>query len=217
MKTPPRFIILAAGEQSWNVDGKPRHLVEIDGESIIGRTVRLFGQHGEVVISGPDDDRYRELGAPLHVLERQRDRHETESATVTLPLWGTGRTVLLLGDIWFSQAAVDTITGFRGSAWQLFGREGASERTGGPWGEPWAFSFLRNHQAKFIRAMAEALAQRGKTYPAAAWWETYRALEGWPPSPVHRVGRHFTEIDDWTQDFDTREQLRDYLTRRASA
>ena len=66
-----RAIIIAAGEASrWgNYKGIPKHLIEIDNEPILYRTVRLLKENDldNIYIVAPDDDRYKVPGSKLYI------------------------------------------------------------------------------------------------------------------------------------------------------
>lgn len=115
----------------------------------------------------------------------------------------TYRTTILLGDVAFSDKAIDTIlstTESRDVIW--FGRTGPSEITGHPWKELFALSFLPEHQAKFlerIEALKDILKKRDDL--ATGGWPLYgmqahNCPDDWSPS------EWLVEINDETDDFD---------------
>lgn len=85
-----KFVIMADGKGTrWNnYMGVPKHLVMIDGEPIIGRTVRLLGQAAEElgidaeIIVTSHDSRYEFEGAKRH--EPQNNNYEIDRFTEEL-------------------------------------------------------------------------------------------------------------------------------------
>src|SRR5690606_25765723 len=82
-KRSMRALILAQGDgKRWQRKdgdyplGVPKHLVEVDGEPVLHRLIRLLRnrQVTDVVTVGPGDDRYRVPGAKLITLD---DPHPT--------------------------------------------------------------------------------------------------------------------------------------------
>ena len=67
-------IIIAAGEATRWGDylGTPKHLVKVDDEPIIYRSVRLLLKNGitDINVVGPDDDRYRIEGSNLYTSKK---------------------------------------------------------------------------------------------------------------------------------------------------
>jgi len=198
-----RIIIACAGSSAkWGGHlGVPRHLVPMGGEPLLHRTVRQALAHsGDVRVISADDQRYKVDGVQWHEAPQ---RTPNEFAT-TLPWWSAeSRTVLLLGDTYYTDDAMATITGFEPVRWQMFGRKGASALTGTPWGEYFASSWwpqnrqmLLEHLEKVILARAAGIARR------CTGWEILRSIQRTPLNEhvVHPFW--FAEIDDATDDID---------------
>jgi hypothetical protein len=197
-------IVLYNGpEDKWGEHrGVPRHFVEVDGERLIDRTVRQFGADADVVVSGPDL-RYKVTGAALYVPLHEPDNLDADILLSTRALWSSNdRTLVLLGDTWFSDAAVDAITGLVDRRWFYGGRERGSRFSGTDYGELFALSFWPEHQAALLAAMYEIRRrQRDEGLWRGGLWEHYRLLRGIDPTE-HRIAGNFLEIDDETDDFD---------------
>lgn len=199
-----RTVILADGGRDKLAEwaGGARHLIELDGEPLLERTVRQFSAVGEVVIVGPYDI------PPA----RQVD-------AISAPEWGhiemfakglphlapDGRTNLVFGDVWFSDEAIETIAGHDGD-WQVFGRPGPSKFTGTRWGEYFCFTLYPEHVAAFTKAMRAALrAYASGAHHRVTPWEVYYSMERLPlkiRGKVAHTGPHWTTIDDFSDDFD---------------
>jgi hypothetical protein len=121
-------------------------------------------------------------------------------------LWSaTGATRILLGDVYFTEAAMARIMGWDGPAWTWFCRMNRSEITGSPWGEGFAVGFLPDARAPYFSAIC---AVRGlfeaRLIRRTKGWEVARYLGGARGAAVREHVRHpcFVEIDDETNDFD---------------
>jgi hypothetical protein len=190
------MIIACAGPQDkWgNHLGVPSHLVHVNGEPLLHRTVRqALSLTRDVHVTVPDDDRYTVLGVPRHV--RRTDLPNEYVSTRSL--WSeTGRTVLLLGDVYFTAAALRTVVSRTERAYRVFGRRGASQCTGTPYGEIFAASWWPEHHEMLDRHLA-AIGGANK-----AGWRLLRAVQG-TPTDRHITRRPwFVRIDDLTDDID---------------
>lgn len=205
MSRPKRAIVLAAGEGTrWgNHLGVPKHLIEIDGEPILHRTVRLLKQHvDDVIVMAPLDPRYAcHDGRTVPVAPRGLDIDKFYSSVDFWGRDGAGHCLLVYGDCYFTEHAVETMCGDVDTL-TLFCRPGASEITGSPWGECWGFSIPKHHVSRF-RNHCQRLAglQALGELPRAGGWELYRSMTG-RPLDQHSVAEHAEVIDDETEDFD---------------
>lgn len=217
-----KVIIIAAGEATrWgNYLNVPKHLIEIDGEPILYRTVRLLLENGmeDIHIVGPeDDDRYRVEGTKLFVPEKDYQRNaDADKFLNSESLWNReGRTIVLYGDVFFTEEAMKTICGSTSTDWKLFCRLNGSKITESPWGECFAQSFY----TKDLERHKENLQYIAKLYnhsviKKCGGWEHSRAMAGVKKALV-RVHQHYPEvqhiIDDWTEDFDTPEDYDSFM------
>lgn len=219
-----RVVIIADGSGSrWgNHLGVPKHLVEVDGESIIHRAQRLFAAAGAEVLVVASDARYatehgRLVGAN-HDYARWLDGDKFASSAHH---WHPkDRTIVVYGDVYFTEQAVQTITTHEGRDWTLFGRFGPSSSTGSKHAEIFALSFHPNHHAEMMSALEHVsdLARR-RVIDRCGGWELYRAMNGLRESecrhrsPQPQLSRSVV-IDDWTEDFDTPADYEMFTARR---
>lgn len=214
-------LILCNGpEDKWGQD-TPRHFVEVDGERLIDRTVRQFGAHGDVVVSGPDL-RYKIPGAALYVPKAEPENLDADILLSTRHLWSAqDRTLVILGDTWFSDAAIESILArsspewFTGREWFYVGRENGSRYSGTDYGELFGLSFWPEHQEQLLNAMYEVLRLQQAGFWRGGLWEHYRVLRGIDPME-HRIDGHFLEIDDQTDDFDFPDRFEEWVRNRAA-
>lgn len=200
-----RVIIACAGEgKRWGEYlGVPKHLATTAvGEVLLHRTIeQALGLTSDVHVVTPDDNRYDLPGqVRRHIVGPHHNEYEH-----TRWLWsGDDRTVLLLGDVYFTDHAIDTIAAGSPSAYRVFGRYRASKVTGTPYGEIFAASWgpARLTQMDAHLREVERLRVTGECTRPPGWV----LLRLWQGTPVrkHLVRPPiWTEIDDWTDDLDT--------------
>lgn len=220
-----RVVIIADGSGArWgNHLGIPKHLVEVDGEPIIYRAQRLFAAAGCEVLVVASDPRYATEHGRLvdanHDYARWLDGDKFASSAHH---WHPkDRTIVVYGDVYFTEAAVQTITTHEGRDWTLFGRFGPSIITGSKHAEIFAISLHPAHHAEMLAALEHVsdLARR-QVIDRCGGWELYRAMNGLRESecrhrsPQPMLARHVV-IDDWTEDFDRPHDYHAFMARRA--
>jgi hypothetical protein len=212
---PFRALILAGGDgRRWNhAHGVPKHLIEVDGEAILKRTVRLLGMHtADIVVVGADP-RYAVWATGLWHPAPVKGLADCKKYLDAEEIWSLDRpTVMFYGDCFYTEEAMEIICnraqGVLGPGAIFFGREGPSALTGKPYGELFAVALARG-AAAHNRFRAEAFRQAemrslGRLRRNAGW-ELYRGLA---PGDLRPEGPHgvesetFYEIDDATEDFD---------------
>lgn len=190
-----RVIIACAGPQAkWNNHlGVPSHLAPVGGEPLLHRTVRqALTLTDDVYVTAPPDERYDVPGVVRH----WPGEHPNEYAASRRCWDEDGRTVLLLGDVYFTDAAITRIAHRTEREFRVFGRRGASRITGTPWGEIFAASWWSEQHALLDEHLAR-IAGMDK-----AGWRLLRSVQGTD------LGRHvvrrpwFVKIDDATDDLD---------------
>ncbi len=117
-----KYIIMADGKGTrWNNYGDiPKHFIEVDGETLLARTVRLLKEHDpfcEVIITS-HDSRYEVAGAVRYepknnVLEIDRFTQELIEDDVCF----------LYGDTYYSELSAKTIVETRAQDLLFFGNE----------------------------------------------------------------------------------------------
>lgn len=188
------IFILAAGKgRRYRGTGTLKQLVAIGEELLLPRTVRQLGEHSirpwvvtdnAQIIDSLDD------GA--RVLSPTRSRWTAETFLSTALLWD-GRTVVLLGDVYFTDATLARIVQYAGPL-AIFGKP--SEIFA------WAWGSESNERVKKALATAVQRVQRGRGRGKLG--DAYRALTGLPD---HKYGGDregiFQEVLDLTIDVDT--------------
>lgn len=202
---PTIAVVMAAGEASrWGgYGGIPKHLVsDVDGEPILHRTTRLLAARDvetwTVARLHSDAAYYQCAGHTYTVSPLDSDLDKFHSAR---HLWAGRHVVLVYGDCYFTEHAIDTMLA-PVDEWTLYCRPNGSAITGSPWGECWGFSLPpHTHEWFFDRLYWLAgnfvLGLLGRV----GGWELYRAMSKQPPD-IHQMYENYVEIDDFTEDFD---------------
>jgi hypothetical protein len=217
------IILCGGGASRWEGEiGHPKHLLVIDDETLLYRTIRLIRYHDSDadidVVIGSEDAALASKRANFNSflqpslwflpgpLKWAGDANKLGSAMVQ---WNSdGRTILLWGDVWFSEHAMAKIMLFGDRVLQFFGRAGPSMLTHCGWGEIFALSFWPEHHAELQRVIGVLSEKYKDGLRAPAGWAAFRLLSDIPlsniDSGVCSSSNLWTEIDDWTDDFDSR-------------
>lgn len=197
-----RVLIMAHGAQerfeSYPLGCKALLPVGSDGESILGRTIRLAAPIGEVVVwaplNGVIDQR---CGTQVWSCARPGDSLLAQLRT-TYPLWQRGG-LILLGDVVFSKRLMQRMAIVRSSIPLLFGRKGTNTWTGKTHGECYAVVVPHSEAASFL---LESMPSEGKL------WDLLAALG----ATAHGgASQFFREVTDFTDDIDTPEDVEHIL------
>jgi len=207
-------VILCAGEATrWgNYLGVKKHFIKIEGEPLLNRTVRLFKKYCKVdhkihVIAHSKE--YHLPGTELYIPKHNiKEYGEADKYLCSEELWNkSGRTIVLLGDVWFSEYAMETIVEYQGSSWKAFGRVDSNFLNGCLGGELFSQSFLNTHinQHKKQLLLLGQIYKQTKIEKASGWGHLNLMLK--LEIQGHHIEKYlksplFTEINDFTNDFD---------------
>jgi hypothetical protein len=155
------------------------------------------------VTAPPDDHRYKIPGTTHHV----RAADEASEYASTRALWSTTRrSVLLLGDVYWSDAGLRTVLTCPDEDFRVFGRFGPSKVTGTPYGEIFAASWWPAQIPGLDRHLEIVHKTRAAgTITRPPGWMLLRSWQG-TPLGKHRVrAPWFVEMPagDLTDDIDT--------------
>ena len=209
-------IVLAAGEgKRWNnYTDVPKHLLEIDGKSLIQRTTRQISAYADKTFVVGTDDSYKTEFSELFIPEKKKSPLEMHKFSSSEELWSE-RTVLLFGDVYYTDEAISTIVQDT-EDFTFFLRSGPSSFTQKTYGEIYAFSFLDSIHRKLKESIDILLIQHD--IYSAGGWSLMRHLLGISHrsrSKDHLTKGHYIEIDDWTEDFDHPIDLDRWLEAKA--
>jgi hypothetical protein len=200
-----KVLILAAGSGTrWgDFRGVPKHLVEVEGETLLARTCRQFSKYSrDITVVGPEDSRYQIDGCSLYTPQGGTGR-ELEKFSSSMSLWSeTDRTVLVYGDVYFTDEAVDLIMDGE-EGWKYFCRSKPSSITGKNCKEIFAISFTPEKKEWIEKSVMSIIDLKTTT----GGWSLFRFLTMGTSNVAVSDRRMFdtgnhVEIDDWTEDFD---------------
>ena len=209
-----RVFILADGKGTrWNNHlGIPKHLVEVAGEPLLARTVRLLKERGEhdIIISSHNE----EYTAFAPTTGYRNNHFEIDKIFCTQPDWEVTRTnIFLLGDVFYTEEAIDKIFSEQTETITFFGREKGSELTGGRYGELFAVKVLPGgtsileYACKLVKwQFVNGIISRCKL------WELYRLTRA-TDLTAHVIKGGFVSIDDWTEDIDSPSDYERFIKR----
>ena len=187
---------MAAGNgKRWgNYLKKPKHLVKINGETLLGRTTRLLKENGinDYVITG-HDKRYSRYGTliPQTNNDCEIDRFEKFDEPVCY----------LYGDVYYSEDAIKTIIETETEDILFFGSED----------ELFAIKVKDLNLFYYNKDLVKDLYLEGKINRCIGW-ELYRSLNG-IPFEQHIIADKYVLILDETDDIDYPEDY-DKLKKR---
>ncbi|MHB8744517.1 MAG: NTP transferase domain-containing protein [Sulfuricaulis sp.] len=201
-----RAIILCAGDATrWsNYLGLPKQLISFNGESLLSRMVRLLRENGvEECVCVANDRRLRVTGAKP--LLPSQSRYLVETIMSSVAEW-SARTIILLGDVFFTEKAMRAIVSFSGDV-GIFGRPWASKLVNCSHGELFGISFSHLVSDKIIET-AEHVRELADAGARGNLWDLYHTLVDLPLNSGMAESKLFKVIDDLTNDFDRPE---DYI------
>ena len=189
-----KYIIMADGKGTrWqNYNDIPKHFIEIGGETLLGRTVRLLNEGDDAadVIITSHDPRYEVPGArryePLNnVLEIDRFTEELIEDNVCF----------LYGDTYYSQAAMDTVLKTETEDMIFFGNERSIVAIKVKDGE-----LFRSHVDNVRKLFLEGKIDK------CIGWQVYQSFTGLPFGEK-KIGPSYIVLEDGTEDFNSPEDL----------
>lgn len=203
-----RVIIACAGPQvKWNNHlGVSSHFAPVrvspaseEREPLLMRTLGQVARYTrDVIITCPEGDaRYCLGGVTTYV------GHGSSEFDSSRDFWSEeDRTVLLLGDVYFSDLALRRIMGYAEHNYRVFGRHGGSMITHTPYGEIFAHSWWPEHHREIDRHLENVEAGRAEGIMRPHGWMLLRSFQGGKLNRHIVMSSYFTEINDWTDDID---------------
>lgn len=193
----PRIIVIAAGEATrWdNYLDVPKHYAVIAGEPIIERTIRLLSERGQ------DDvwlvsKNYKIPGARTYRPRLNADNHDADKFISSQHLWDAQkRTIVLYGDVYFTESAIDTILADENGYYRLFCRPTGSERFSYPYGECFALSFYPvDHESLRYNLQRLVYLYKADVIGRIGGWELTRLMAN---VPIGKMDQHKDELDNY--------------------
>jgi hypothetical protein len=190
-----RILILAAGDGvRWNkYRGTEKHKVVIEGEVLLERIVKQFSKYSDDIVIVGNDESYRINGTTLYVPLKTINFKDMGKFWSSKDAWSKDRTILVFGDTYFTDEAVETIMK-DSREFTFFLRMEGSKITDKPWGEIFSIAFNGSFSEKLKETILDIVTSDAPL--TAGGWHLFNKLKPQYESDF------FTEIDDWTDDFD---------------
>ncbi|MEE3239774.1 MAG: NTP transferase domain-containing protein [Pseudomonadota bacterium] len=199
-----KILLLCGGEGNrWgNHMGVPKQLVPINKKPLLEDTINKLRAkgHSEISIIGCDNKHIIPGVSYVNLnIEEQNFRHHKFLSSRNF--WNTnGTTLILFGDVFFSDFAIDVLLSFTSNSINFTGRLTASRVTGCEYQEIFGVSFNSTHNDEVELLMLEADIKSSRP----AGWQFYKAAANKYAigESVSFSGVVFNHIDDFTEDFD---------------
>jgi choline kinase len=215
-----KFLIACSGRSSrWNnYLNCPKHLISINKERLLDRTVRLIRERAtniknyEICIVAFDRELYNIKNTTLIVPECKTEEEKNEYYDnpfiyVSQAWWAQNDnniTVILFGDVYFTEKTIDIIFEniIKQDNYFFYGRKLGSPYTLCKYGEIFAISFSSNFNNMFKIALSKLKQLKNENkIERFISWEVYRELQNIDLFS-HEIKNNFIRINDFTEDFD---------------
>lgn len=207
-----RYILAIAGDGSrWNNHlGVRKHFAPINGEPLILRTIRQirqFDKDAEIYIGQNPKYKVSIPDVTIYDGTTYKKGAESDRYFASTPFWNReGRTVLIWGDVYFTDDAVEKLTKLS-DTWLRYGRVGGSSLKG--WGEEFAISFNPEHQDLVFKS-CKKVEKLSLEVGHQLYGAIYLAMLGVSDSDIVNYSAsglkpnlgNMVEINDETDDFD---------------
>ena len=201
-----RVLILAAGDATrWeNYRNTPKHRLIIEDEVLIERTARQFLKYTDDVVIVGNKNAHQVEGCSMYVPGQGRNLKDMAKFISSQTIWSDDRTVLVFGDVYFTDEAVETIMSDT-KQWRFYLRKGASTVTGKGWREIFGISFQASFNRDIHKAILEVVSKNIAS--TTGGWFLFTHLQRTEDENKLFITDNHIEIDDWTEDFDFPDDL----------
>lgn len=204
-----RYIIMADGKGKRWGKGTPKHLIEIKGETLLSRTVRLLKENNIVDIYITSHDPRYNIEETIRY-EPVNNVLEVDRFYSCREIW-TDEVCFLYGDVYYTEEAMKTIVETETEDFEFFGRFGQRKEFVKNNGE--IFAIKVTNTKKFGNACLFVRVEEEKGNLRGIGWDVYKTLLEIPYKELYLKG-HFTQLNDKTEDFDTPEELEKWLNAK---
>ena len=198
-----KYIIMCGGTyKKWET---PRHILPINGEPIVARTIRLLRENGiEDIAISSNNSVFEQFGVP--VLRHDNGMVVTEELNIkgywVDAFYPTDEPVCyLFGDVVYSPEAIKTIVETETDDIEFFASSPpfAPEYIK-PWAEPFALKVENTDHLKHAVCITKQYADMGLFYRHPIMWELWQVIKD---TPLNRIDyTNYIPINDYTCDID---------------
>lgn len=192
-----KYIIMAAGKGTrWgDYKGVPKHLIEINGEALLGRTTRLLKEnkiYNYVITS--DDVRYKQYGMTISQTYNDCEIDRFEETT-------DDEICYLYGDVYYTEEAIKSIIEtpaddvlFFGSSWEIIAVKVSNKKL--------FFEHKNRVKELFLKGQISR----------CIGWEVYRSINNIPLTE-HKINERYCIINDGSDDIDFPDDYENFINR----
>ena len=200
------YVIMAGGQ--YKDFETPKQLTEINGETLVDRTIRLLREQGikKIYISS-NDKRFDRKDIPrlehTNTYKIENGKQEGYWLDAYYPYFKpTDKVCFFSGDVYYTEDAIRLIISFKCTKNTLFGTSDAKNEQHQNWGEPFAYKVV--DYETFMNGVNEVkkMQDKGLTKRVPIVWELYRYLNGLDVNVQQVLDETYVCIDDGTMDID---------------
>lgn len=204
-----KYVILACSNDK--IFDRPRQLLEVNGEKLISRTIRLLKENGiNDILVIAKDKRFYDLGVKVH-----EPQHNTYDYITRKGYWMDAFPIEIMnepmcfiwGDVYFSENAIKTIVENETNTALFFCVfENHTTKYIKKWDEPLAYKVQDMEMFKRGIEETKRLYDEKVTWRNPIVWELYRVLHGQNVN-VHQMTTDYIAINDETTDIDGHDDI----------
>ena len=201
-----KYIIMCGGRyDAWET---PRQLIQIRGEPVVARTIRLLKEAGvdDIAIS-THDKRFEQFGVPLLEHENNFKGYvKTGGGTWVEAFYPMDEPACyLMGDVVFSPEAIRTIVDKQTEDIDFFASAHPFDRRYiKRYAEPFAFKVVDQRGFRRNIEQVKAFEKLGAFHRRPIAWELWQVIKG---TPLNMIVNNYTVINDYTCDIDSLEDV----------
>ena len=188
----------------------PKQLSVVNGETLVGRTIRLLKENGvEEIYITTDNEEFNKYGNVI--------KYENSYKVINGKIYGywvdayyptSEPCIYLHGDVYYTEDAIKKILNYKTDKNVFIGNEIARNKEHKNWGEP--FGWIINNQDIFRKGieLTKYLQDIGRCERGyAISWELYRVLNGLNINQQYILDDTYLSINDETIDIDAPWQI----------
>lgn len=197
-----RYIILC-GSNHGKIDDVPRQLIDINGERILERTIRLLRENGvdDIAITATDSA-FRSVE-----VERIEYNSNGDAGTWINCFYPMDDPVCyIFGDVYFSEEAIKKIVQAQTDDVEFFASAPPfSNKYSKPWAEPFAFKVENTQHFKECVQKVKDFKKQGLFHRDPIAWEFWQVVKGTKLN--HICYNNYIAINDYTCDIDCKQDI----------
>ena len=188
----------------------PRQLLELHGETIVARTIRLLRENGiENIFISSNNPVFEQFGVPVlrHTNSYNANGIEDISGYWCDAFYPTDEpTCYLFGDVVYSPEAIRTIINTGTDDIQFFASAPPfAEGYIKPWAEPFALKVVNTEHLRHAISLTKQYADQGLFWRKPIMWELWQVIQA---APLNYIDYNsFIVINDYTCDIDSIEDV----------